>query len=397
MTNASTTIVYASLGPELKILELDASSGALAEIQSLNLPASVQYAWPNRARTRLYVALSQMGPAAKEKRPDHFVEAYEILADGRLKKTGSSVRLDNRPLFITLDAQEQHVLLAYNDPSDVTVHRIEPTADIGDRVTQRDLQLGPFVHQVRVTLSGKFVVAPACAHHEAGADAGFISVLSYSDGRLTPLAKLESLPERAAPWRGRKWGAHGFAVRHVDFHPTKPWMYVCVERQSEIWLYELSDNGIGPKPRAIVSMLEGVDPGRAFQLAAAIHVHPNGRFVYASNRARELESGETFDGGVNDIAVFAIDPDSGVPRFIQRVDTRGNFPRTFGIDADKGVMVVGNEKTLEVQSEGQVRRILPSLAVFRIGDDGRLTFLSQLTHPDNGEVCFWVDVLPAKR
>jgi 6-phosphogluconolactonase (cycloisomerase 2 family) len=396
MVNTSTTTVYASLGPELMTYELDATSGALKEIQSLTLPATLQYAWPNRARTRFYAALSQMGPAAKEKRPDHFIETYEILADGRLKKTGPSIRLSHRPLFITLDAQEQYALLAYNDPSAVTVHRIAPNGDVGEAIAQGDLQLGPFVHQVRVTPSGKFVIAPACAHHETGVDPGFISVLSYADGRLAPLARLEHLPERAAAWRGRKWGAHGFAVRHVDFHPTNPWMYVLVERQSEIWLYDVGDSGIGPKPRAIVSMLEGVDPGPAFQLAAAIHVHPNGRLVYATNRSRDLESGELFDGGINDIAVFEIDQQTGVPKFIQRVDTRGNFPRTFGIDADNGVLVVGNEKTLEATSGGQRRRVLPSLSVFRIGSDGRLTFLNQLTHADNGEVCFWVDVLPAR-
>jgi 6-phosphogluconolactonase (cycloisomerase 2 family) len=396
MPTTSTTTVYASLGPKLTTYQLDTTSGALNEIQSLTLPATVQYAWPNRARTRLYVALSQMGPAAKEKRPDHFVEAYEILPDGRLQKSGPSARLSHRPLFITLDAQEQYILLAYNDPSALSVHRIAPNGDVGEAITQPDLKLGPFVHQVRVTPSGKFVIAPACAHHERGVDPGFISVLAYSDGQLAPSARLEHLPERAGAWQGRKWGARGFAVRHVDFHPTKPWMYVLVERQSEIWLYDLSDSGVGPKPRAIVSMLEGVDPGPAFQLAAAIHVHANGRYLYATNRARDLESGETFDGGTNDIAVFKIDQQTGVPTFIQRVDTRGNFPRTFGIDADNGLLVVGNEKTLEVITGGQGRRVLPSLAVFRIGADGRLTFLNQLTHPDNGEVCFWVDVLPAR-
>ncbi len=396
MVTAATTTVYASLGPELMIYALDRTSGALSEIQSLTLPATVQYAWPNRARSRLYVALSQMGPAAKEKRPDHFIEAYEILGDGRLEKTGPSVRLTHRPLFCTLDAQEQHLLLAYNDPSALTVHRLQPNGGIGDAIAQGDLQLGPFVHQVRVTPSGQFVVAPACAHHETGVDPGFISVLSYADGRLEPLTRIEHLPERAAAWRGRKWGAHGFAVRHVDFHPTRPWMYVLVERQSEIWLYDLTDNGIGPKPRAIVSMLQGVDPGPAFQLAAAIRVHPNRRYLYATNRARDLESGELFGGGTNDIAVFELDQETGVPNFIQRVDSRGNFPRTFGIDAENGVLVVGNEKTLHVAAGGQRRRVLPSLSVFRIGSDGRLTFLNQLTHPDNGEVCFWVDVLPAR-
>ncbi len=393
MTTATSTTVYASLGPELMVYQLDTTSGALTEIQSLTLPATLQYAWPNRARTRLYLALSQMGPAAKEKRPDHFVEAYDILGDGRLRKAGPSVRLSHRPLFCTLDAQEQHLLLAYNDPSALTVHRLQPNGEIGEAIAQGDLKLGPFVHQVRVTPSGKFIVAPACAHHETGADPGFISVLSYADGRLTPSARLEHLPERAGPWRGRKWGAHGFAVRHVDFHPTKPWMFVLVERQSEIWLYDLSDNGVSPKPRGIVSMLDGVDPGPAFQLAAAIRVHPNGRYLYATNRARDLESGELYDGGTNDIAVFEIDQQTGVLTFIQRVDTRGNFPRTFGIDPDQGVLVVGNEKTLQVASGP---RILPSLSVFRIGADGRLAFLNQLTHPDNGEVCFWVDVLPAR-
>ena len=398
MASTTTTIVYASLGPELKVFELDTTSGALTPMQTLIAPASVQYAWPNRARTRFYVALSQTGPAAKEQRPDqHFVETYDILADGRLARTGPIVKLTHRPIFITLDAAEQHVLIAYNDPPDITVHRLEPNGDIGEQVAQSDLQLGPTVHQVRVTPPGNLVVAPACAHHETGVDAGFISVLSYSAGHLAPSAKLEGLPERAAAWQGRRWGAQGFAVRHVDFHPTKPWMYLCVERQGELWLYDYSDKAIGPKPRAIASTLEGVDSGRSFQVAGGIRVHPNGRYVYVSNRANGNENGQgEFDGGTNDIAVFELDPVTGVPCFIQRIDTSGVYPRTFAIDAEKGVMVVGNEKPLVLKSGGQEHRILPNLAVFRIGDDGRLTFLNQLKHPDNGEVCFWVDVLPLK-
>jgi 6-phosphogluconolactonase len=399
MANTTTTIVYASLGPELKVFALDATSGALTPMQTLIAPASVQYAWPNRAHTRFYVALSQTGPAAKDPRPDHFVEAYDILSDGRLAKAGPTIRLSRRPIFITLDQAEQHILLAYNDPPDITAHRLKPNGDIGERVAQPDLQLGPTVHQVRVTPPGNLVVAPACAHHETGVDAGFISVLSYSAGRLAPSAKLEGLPERAAAWQGERWGAQGFAVRHVDFHPTKPWMYLCVERQSELWLYDYSEHGIGPRPRAIASTLEGTPPSPSVQLAGGIHVHPNGRFVYVSNRARDTERVDGQDvmkDGFNEIAVFEIDSATGVPRLVQRVDTRGIFPRTFAIDAERNVFVVGNEKSALARSNGQVRRVVPNLAVFRIGGDGRLTFLNQLMHPDNGEVCFWVDVLPVR-
>src|SRR4051812_36951722 len=131
MPRATTTIVYASLGPELKVFELNTTSGALTPMQTLIAPASLQYAWPNRARTRFYVALSQTGPAAKEPRPDqHFVETYDILADGRLVRTGPTVRLTHRPIFITFDEAEQHILLAYNDPPDITVHRLKPNGEI---------------------------------------------------------------------------------------------------------------------------------------------------------------------------------------------------------------------------------------------------------------------------
>jgi len=396
MSNAS-TIVYASLGPELMVFELATDSGALRRAQSLTLPASVQYAWPNRARTRLYIALSRMGPAANEQRPDHFLEAYEILPDGRLRKAGPTLRLGNRPIFVTLDVPEQHILLAYNDPPDITVHRVLPNGNVGDAVAQPDLKLGPTVHQVRLTPSGSLVIAPACAHHETGVDAGSVSVLSYAGGRLAPLLTLEHLPERAAPWQGVRWGAQGLAARHVDFHPTRRWMYLCVERQSEVWLYDFSETSVSPKPRAIVSTLEGISPGRSTQLAGGIHVHPNGRFLYVSNRANDTEGSgrrQTFVGGANDIAVFEIDADTGVPRFIQRVDTLGIYPRTFGLDVEKGVLVVGNEKPILARSGWRVRRVVPSLAVFRIGPDGRLSFLNKLDHRDNGEVCFWVDVLP---
>jgi 6-phosphogluconolactonase (cycloisomerase 2 family) len=131
-------------------------------------------------------------------------------------------------------------------------------------------------------------------------------------------------------------------------------------------------------------------------MASAIHVHPNGRYVYVSNRAWEtepLDGRKVFVGGVNDIAVFAIDPATGEPSLIQHADTLGIFPRTFGIDATGTMLVVGNQEPFNVRVDDEVRRVLPSLVVFRIGEDGRLTRLHKYDHADNGAVCFWVDVV----
>ena len=397
---AGRTIVYSALGREMEFFDLDPATAELARIGSIRLDAIIQSAWPNRARTILYVATSDAGPMCAIKRPDHFVQALGIGRSGALTPLGPALRLRHRPIDLTLDAEERHLLLCYNDPPRVTVHRIEPDGRIGAEVAQPPLDFGPTSHQVRVTPPGDVVVVPSCAHHPTGAIPGSLRLFSYRDGRLAPLATIEADPAGAAAWRNVANGAHGFAARHVDFHPTRPWMYLCLEAQGEIRLHDYGTQRVDPAPRFARSTLEGAQRGRSSQWASAIHVHPGGRFVYVSNRARDTEpsgDGRVFAGGVNDIAAFAIDEGTGEPTLIQRVDTQGIFPRTFGIDPTGRLLVVGNEEPEFLRDGDGLRKVLPSLAVFRIGDDGKLSFVRRRDHPDNGEVCFWVGVarLPA--
>jgi len=390
------TIVYSGLGPTLEVFALDLDSGALTKIQSLRFSCVVQYAWPNRARSILYIATSDAGPMAKIKGPNHFVQAFSILPTGALAPLGPPVRLGNRPLHLSLDAHETHLLIAYNDPPDVSVHEVAPGGGIGAQIAQTPLDFGITVHQVRVTPPGTVAVVPACAHDAKGAAAGSVGLCSYCDGRLAPLARIDADPRRAARWQRVRHGAQGFAARHVDFHPSRPWMYLCVETQGEIRLHDYDAAAVALEPRFIASTLEGAPAGRSAQLASAVHVHPNGRFVYVSNRAWDTEPvGGTavFVGGVNDIAVFAIDPATGEPTLIQHADTQGIFPRTFGIDATGRMLVAGNQEPGTIRDGDMLRRVVPSLVVFRIGEDGRLTFLHKHDHPDTGEVCFWVGVV----
>ena len=110
-------------------------------------------------------------------------------------------------------------------------------------------------------------------------------------------------------------------------------------------------------PRCIKSTLEGAPRGRSSQMASAIQVHPNGRYVYVSNRAWDTETRDgrqVFVGGVNDIAVFEIDQASGEPSLIQHVDTLGIFPRTFGIDATGTMLVVGNQEPFDVRAGDEI-------------------------------------------
>lgn len=387
---------YASLGSQLEVFELDPLSGDLTPIQSIRLDEVIQYAWPNRARTLLYVACSGSGPMATTKVPNHFVQVFRICADGRLSAGAAPRRLGNRPLFVSLDPDETHLLVAYNDPPDVTVHRLDADGLIDSDVAQAPFALGTTVHQVRVTPYGNIAVVPACAHDPKGGPAGCVDLLDYDMGKLTPRGRIIADPMRAEKWQGIKNGAQGFSARHVDFHPIMPWMFLLVETQGELRLYHCNEAEIEREPRFIKNTLLGAPVGRSSQLASAIHVHPSGRYVYVSNRARDTEPEggiEAFVGGANTIAVFELDPASGEPTLIHQVDTDGIFPRTFGIDGTGEMLVVGNQEPGMIRDGDTMRRVLPSLVVFQIGLDGRLSRRHRHDLADNGEICFWTTTL----
>ena len=55
-------------------------------------------------------------------------------------------------------------------------------------------------------------------------DPGALKLYHFTDGQLSPLANL--------PVGGN--GGLGYGPRHLDFHPTQPWVYVSVESQNEL-------------------------------------------------------------------------------------------------------------------------------------------------------------------
>ena len=81
----------------------------------------------------------------------------------------------------------------------------------------------------------------------------------------------------------------GFGPRHIDFHPTQPWVYVSVERQNKLYVYALqADGGLGRDPIFMKETLADPANVKPSQGAGPIHVHPNGR----SQTRRGLTSAE---------------------------------------------------------------------------------------------------------
>ena len=389
-------VLYAAVGAELTQYDVDLDGAALVKRGSVILPANVQEAWPHPSKRYLYVAWSNGGPSnfppssLAPRGNQHGLSAFRIdPASGTLLPYGQPASLPSRPIHVTTDIPGTHVLVAYNDPSGVTVHRIAPDGTIGSQVEQPSaLDVGIYAHQVRVDSSNEMVIlvtrgnGPTPSKPE---DPGGLKLFSYKDGLLTNRLSI-------APG-----GGFNFQVRHLDFHPSRPWVFVSLERQNKLEVYQkLKDGTLSRNPLFAKDTL--ADPGnvRPGQELGTIHMHPNGRFVYLANRASgtiDFEGKPVFVGGENNIAVFAINQDTGEPTLIQNVETRGIHARTFALDPSGRILVAGNMMQLSVRDGEGVSAVPASLAVFRVRGDGKLDFARKYDLDIGSRNLFWMGIV----
>jgi 6-phosphogluconolactonase len=93
--------------------------------------------------------------------------------------------------------------------------------------------------------------------------------------------------------------------------------------------------------------------------------------------------------GQNTIAMFTVDHVTGEPRLAQAIETHGFHPRTFSIDPNGRMLVVANLIELPVRDGDAMRTRPATLSTYKIGDDGRLTFVRSYDIETNGLLQFW--------
>ena len=350
----------------------------------MQLPEDVQYAWPHVSGRFLYVASSNT-VARTAAGTEHHLSALRIGADGSLSPHGQAVRLPMRPVHVCTDAPSAHALVAFPKPSALRVYGINPDGTLAGGMKQEMLaDTGIHAHQIRVTADNRLAVLVTRGNdpaHGKPEEPGALKVFRYHDGRLGKLATV-------APG-----GGYGFGARHLDFHPTRPWVYVSIERQNRLMMFRRDADTIGPEPLFTTELLQEPGHVRSRQQGGAIHVHPAGHLVYGVNRAftpQEINGRKILPGGENNIVVFRIDPGTGEPVPVQHIDTRGVYCRTFHVDPGGRMLVAANMVSMDVADGGAVRTVPASLALFRIAPDGRLEFLRKHDVEVGGKTMIWM-------
>jgi hypothetical protein len=147
-------------------------------------------------------------------------------------------------------------------------------------------------------------------------------------------------------------GGRGYGPRHLDFHPTKPWMYVSIETQNQMHMHRMQ--GGKPLQEVVFNKTTLLEPNniRSRQAASTLHVHPNGRFLYGANRSQDLvdfNGRRVYKGGENSIVVYALNPQTGEPTAIQHIETQKLHPRTFHIDPSGRLLVAQHNLPVNVR------------------------------------------------
>jgi 6-phosphogluconolactonase len=206
-------------------------------------------------------------------------------------------------------------------------------------------QEGPHAHQILTDLDGNHVFGV-----DLGADKVNVWNLDPGTGNLIP----NTVP--FAPI------ASGSGPRHMAFHPDRQHAYVLSELASSVTVFDYDPLRAALIWKQTISTLPPDFTGT--NTTAEIRIHPNGRFLYNTNR------------GHNSVTMFEIEPETGELEVIGWESTRGEWPRGMNIDPSGTFLYAANQNT-------------DSIAVFRIHPaSGKLQFSTLVNTPTPVDVEF---------
>lgn len=244
---------------------------------------------------------------------------------GELVFLNSASAGGNGPCYVSIDDKKQYVFVGNYGAGSLSAIRINKdgslSADIqtiqheGNSVN-KNRQDKPHVHAVVLSHDNHYLLAP---------DLGTDKVNIY---RFDP-AKTQPLMPAGQSFASVKSGS---GPRHLTFHPNGKYAYLILEMEGAIAAFDYKDGKLEVK-QSITMLAPGFDGNVG---AADIHVSPDGRFLYGSNR-----------GDANEVVIYAIDKD-GRLSYAGRQSTLINTPRNFAIDPTGNFLLVANQNSNDV-------------------------------------------------
>jgi 6-phosphogluconolactonase len=203
-------------------------------------------------------------------------------------------------------------LLATN--KDGSVNKLQQVITHEGSSTDAQRQKGPHVHAAVLSADNKYLFAP-----DLGIDKVMVYAFDKKKGQLNFSSDATSKP--------------GSGPRHFTFHPNNKYAYLMEELTGTVVFYEAKKGGLKFNQR-----INAMPTNFTGSLGSAdIHVSPDGRFLYCSNR-----------GESNTISILSIDAMSGKLNIVGHQSTLGKTPRNFNFDPSGNFLLVANQNSDEI-------------------------------------------------
>lgn len=244
---------------------------------------------------------------------------------GKLTEINSEPTGGDHPCYVAIDKTGKWVFAGNYTSGSLSVYPVYATGGLGAPATiqhpagsgvVKDRQAGPHVHCTVISADNKWLFVP-----DLGMDKVMIYAFDEKTGKLTPGKQ---------PFEASEPGG---GPRHFTFHPNGKYAYLVEELSGQVAAYKYNNGTL-----TFVQRISTVPAGQTgYPGSADIHISPDGKFLYASNR-----------GDFNTIASYKIDQATGKLTAVENISTLGKAPRNFNFDPTGNLLLVGNQDSNEI-------------------------------------------------
>jgi 6-phosphogluconolactonase len=301
------------------VFRYDTASGKLA-------PIGVAAETPDPS----WVAIRPSGKylyAVNEAGKSSTVSAFAIDAgSGKLTLLNQLPALGEDPCYLSFDRTGKYLFVANYTSGNVVVFPIGADGKLGAATANvhdegklgpnKERQEGPHAHWIETSAGNRFAYV---------SDLGLDKVLIY---KFDPASGALANPDSAQQKFFSATLPPGAGPRHLTFSRNGNFMYVLGELRSAVTVFANDGRESYREIQTISALPQGFS-GR--NDAAEIAIHPNGRFLYSTNR------------GQDSIALFHIDIATGKLTAAGDFSVQGKEPRHFAIDPSGNYLLAENQ------------------------------------------------------
>jgi 6-phosphogluconolactonase len=303
------------------VSRFDASTGKLTPPELAVATPNPSFLALHPSRKFLY-AVSEM-PADANSRQGAVAAFTRDLQTGQLTLLNRQTSGGSGPCHVSVDATGQTLLVANYGSGSIAALPIQTDGQLAAATTIQ--HSGSSVHSRQAGPHAHFILPSPDNRFALTCDLGLDKVLLY---QLQPAAA--KLAPHEPPFATVTPGA---GPRHFAFSPEGHFVYVLNELNLTVTVFEYDQATGRLKEFQTLSTQPAARAITDKDSAAQIVVHPNGKFIYASNR------------GPDDIAVFSVDARTKKLQRVQNISTQGKTPRNFNLSPDGRWLLAANQNS----------------------------------------------------